>query len=213
MGEIPQQLLRRLPEDSVKLNAKVTSVADGMITLKSGEVIEASRVVVATEAPVTAKLVSSFAAQAPTWRSVTNLYFDAERSPLSEAIIALNGGSKGLVNNVAVMSEVSKSYAPAGRSLVSVSVLGSHEEDDLADAVKAELAGWFGAEVNSWRHLRTDLIRHALPTQLKTEPVGVQELEGVLVCGDHAMSASIEGAMTSGLAAAKAVLLNFSAVK
>jgi predicted NAD/FAD-dependent oxidoreductase len=72
--------------------------------------------------------------------------------------------------------------------------------------VKAELSGWFGEDVRTWNHLRTDVIRQALPSQRETKPVGVLESEGVLLCGDYAVSASIEGAMKSGQAAAKAIL-------
>ncbi|MDB4265543.1 FAD-dependent oxidoreductase, partial [bacterium] len=187
----------------------VTLLGKNQVTLESGEIIEASRVIVATESAVTTELVGGFAEKAPEWRAVTNLYFDANESPLSEAIIALNGSLEGLVNNVAVMSDVSVSYAPAGRSLVSVSVLGENDGEDLPERVKAELSGWFGDEVKEWRHLRSDLIRHALPEQRKTEPVGVHKIDGFLICGDHAVSASIEGAMSSGVAAAKACLAKY----
>lgn len=206
MGEIPKQLASRLPENSVRLHAKVASVARDRVTLASGEVVEAATVVVATEGSATADLVAGFASEAPDWRAVTNVYFEAAQSPLNEAIIALNGTGEGLVNNLAVMSDVSTCYAPAGKALVSVSVLGSHSEDDLPEQVEAELGGWFGEDVKGWNHLRSDVIRQALPSQRETKPVGVLEFEDVLVCGDHAVSASIEGAMTSGQAAANAIL-------
>lgn len=206
MGEIPQQLRRRLPPEALRLHSEVTSVNDQEVTLSSGEVIAAARVVIATEAPVTAGLVPEFASSAPASRAVTSLSFEAAKSPLAKAIIALNGTSKGLVNNVAVMSQVSESYAPSERSLVSVSVLGAHDESDLPEAVKEELAEWFGPAVSQWRHLRTHLIHHALPEQQASEPAGFREIGGILICGDHAVSASIEGAITSGLATAAVIL-------
>ena len=206
MGEIPKQLLGRLPNDVLSLNVEVTSLTENNVSLRSGELIQASKVIVATEASVAGELVPNFASQAPNWRAVTNVYFAADHSPLDEAIIALNGQGEGLVNNVAVMSDVSSSYAPAGQSLVSVSLLGLHEAEDLEGLVKTELREWFGSEVKSWRHLRTDVIRRALPNQLETRPVGALEMDGVIICGDHAVSASIEGAIISGQAAAKAVL-------
>ncbi len=206
MGEIPKQLLGRLPNGAVRLNTKATSLSQNEVSLKSGEVISASRVIVATEASVAGEFVPAFASEAPDWRAVTNVYFAAEQSPLDEAIIALNGRSKGLVNNVAVMSDVSGSYAPAGQSLVSVSLLGLHEDENLPGFVKTELGEWFGAQVESWDHLRTDVIRRALPCQPETKSVGFHEIDGVIICGDHSVSASIEGAMTSGLAAANALL-------
>jgi predicted NAD/FAD-dependent oxidoreductase len=111
-----------------------------------------------------------------------------------------------VVNNVAVMSDVAPGYAPPDKALISVSVLGEDRRNNLIEVVQKELRGWFGEEVFGWKHLRTDLIKEALPTQTETNPVGVREIDGILICGDHAVSASIEGAISSGKSAAAAVL-------
>jgi predicted NAD/FAD-dependent oxidoreductase len=110
------------------------------------------------------------------------------------------------VNNVAVMSDLAPDYAPNGRALISVSVLGENEERDLPCVVQEELKEWFGEKVLAWKHLRTDLIREALPTQEETNLIGFREIGGVFVSGDHAMSASIEGAISSGKSTAEAIL-------
>ena len=206
MGEIPAQLAARLPDEVIRFHSPVIGVSQTGVTLESGEILEAAHVVVATGARVAGKLVEEFGAEVPDWRAVTTIYFEAEKSPIGEGLIALNGTQTGLVNNVAVMTDVSPDYSANGRALISVSVLGVNEEDDLAALVQAELAGWFGEEVAGWRHLKTDLIREALPVQRETNPVGVRIYDGVLVCGDHAVSASIEGAVISGKAAAEAIL-------
>ena len=206
MQRIPEQLAARLPEGTIRLKQKVERVAKDGVAVAGGEWLEASRVVVATDASVAGALVPAFQAHETGWRSVTNLYFAAEQSPLQEPIIALNGSGEGLVNNVAVMSDLSSQYAPKGRALVSVSLLGHHPDDDIPGRVKKELRAWFGDAVLHWEHLRTDLIKRALPEQKVTEVVGTREFEGVLVCGDHAVSASIDGAVQSGQAAATAIL-------
>jgi phytoene dehydrogenase-like protein len=206
MQRIPEQLAARLPKEAVRLNSPVEKVEGKAVTLQGGQVIEASRVVVATDASAAARLVPDFRSYEPEWRSVTNLYFSAGKSPINEPIIALNGTGEGLVNNVAVMSDLSPNYAPSGRSLVSVALLGKHSDKEVSERVREELRSWFGEEVNHWNHLRTDLIEQALPEQKKTDPVGVRNLGGILVCGDHAVSASIEGAMVSGRAAAETLL-------
>ncbi len=206
MGEIPKQLAARLPDSLIRLNSPVSSLAGDRVVLESGEVIEASQVVVATNAAAAARLVDGFDGFEPRWRAVTNVYYEAPKSPLGEAIIALNGTQDGVVNNVAVMSDLAPAYAPEGKALISVSVLGDNGEDDLPAMVKKELEAWFGEEVTDWRHLRTDLIREALPRQDETNPVGYREIAGMLVCGDHAVSASIEGAISSGKSAAEAAL-------
>jgi len=206
MGEIPRQLAARLPESAIRLKSLVSAVSADRVVLENGEEIEASQVVVATNAAAAARLVDGFDAFEPNWRAVTNLYFEAEASPLDGVIIALNGTQSGRVNNVAVMSDLAPDYAPNGKALISVSVLGENEGRDLPWVVQEELKDWFGEKVAAWKHLRTDLIKEALPTQEETNLIGFREIGGVFVCGDHAMSASIEGAISSGKSTAEAIV-------
>ncbi len=209
MGEISRQLGSRLPDESLRLGARVTAVRPDGITLESGEQVTGDAVVVATDAAAAARLIPGMAGVETAWRSVTCLYFAATRSPLREAIIALNGTGSGLVNNVCVPSDVSPDYAPPGKALISISVLGMAEADNLEDRVLAELESWFGHDVRKWRHLRTERIERALPEQAPGSSLvgpGYRQHAGVFVCGDHLWSASIEGAIISGLRTADAIL-------
>ncbi len=209
MGEIPRQLSSRLPDGTLRLGTRVTGIQPGGITLESGGQIAGDAVVVATDAASAAKLIFGMEAPQPGWRSVTCLYFAAVRSPLGEAIIALDGTGGGLVNNVCVPSDVAPDYAPPGQALISVSVLGLPEPADLESRVLAELEGWFGPDVRTWRHLRTERIERALPEQapgVGLVGAGFRNHAGIFVCGDHLWSASIEGAIISGLRTADAIL-------
>ena len=70
--------------------------------------------------------------------------------------------------------------------------------------------GWFGECVAQWCHLRTDLIPEALPEQtpkVQKHKLGYIKQKGIYVCGDHATSASIEGAVISGKRAAEAIIM------
>ena len=97
-------------------------------------------------------------------------------------------------------------YAPAGQSLISVTVLAAQAPDE--SRIRAELSAWFGASVAGWRHLRTYAIAHALPAQSPGELLPPAPLlpDGLFVCGDHRQHGSIEGAIVSGQRAASAVL-------
>jgi phytoene dehydrogenase-like protein len=206
MGEIPRQLASRLLPETIRLGARVAGIEAEAITLETGERIRGDAVVVATDATTAAGLTH---VTAPAWRSVTCLYFAAPRSPLGEAIIALNGTGSGLVNNVCVPSDLSPDYAPPGRVLISVSVLGSVDRKDLEIQVLAELEAWFGSGVREWRHLRNYQIERALPGQAQGVGLsgpGFRKEAGAYVCGDHVWSASIEGAIISGLRTADAIL-------
>jgi phytoene dehydrogenase-like protein len=138
------------------------------------------------------------------------LYFAADQPPVEEPILVLNGEGRGPVNNLCVPSVVAPSYAPAGKHLVSATVLGVSENGTLETKVRAQLSGWFGSGVERWRHLRTYRIPDALPRQvppaLSVSERPVRWKPGLYICGDHRDNASIQGAMVSGGRAAEALL-------
>ena len=108
------------------------------------------------------------------------------------------------------MTDASPDYSPDERALISVSVLGLHPEEGLPTKIQQELMGWFGECVAQWCHLRTDLIPEALPEQApngQKYKMGFIQQKGIYVCGDHATSASIEGAVISGKRAAEAIIM------
>ncbi|MGK0187135.1 MAG: protoporphyrinogen oxidase [Verrucomicrobiales bacterium] len=209
MGEIPRQIAQRLPEDSIRLGTRVSKVDRDGVMLGDGQRIEADAVVVATDGENASKLIPESGSPAPSWRSTVTLYFSAPKSPLNEPIIALRGSSDGIVNNVSVPSDLSPHYAPGGKALVSVSVLGNPAEPQLVDRVQRELTTWFGCEVDQWEHLASYRIRKALPEQLPSQRpprAPFRIYHGIYVCGDHCSTASIEGAVSSGLSVADAIL-------
>ena len=214
MMEIPRQLAAALPHGIISLRTAASEVRPREVVLEDGRTLTPRAVVVACEAPAAARLLPSLP-EVP-GRAVTCLYFDAPAAPCDAPVLHLEGRrGVGPVNNAHVASAVSEHVAPPGRSLVSVTCLGRHEEPAaLRDAALAQLRGWFGEQVTRWRHLRTYDIPFALPAQ----PVGALEPprrpvrvdEGLYVCGDHLDQASIDGAMVSGRRAAEAVLTALS---
>lgn len=215
MGEIPRQLASRLPHGSIRLGALVEAVDDGVVHLEGGQRVEAKAVVVAADASDARELVD--VAGGARWRGVTCLYFAADRPPITGPMLVLDGEGGGPVNNLCVMSQVAPAYAPGGRSLVSVTVLGLPTQDDdrIESEVKSQLRDWFGPPVDGWRHLRTYRIERALPDQSPPTP-GRGQLasrigERLYICGDHRADGSINGAMASGRAAADALLADLGA--
>jgi len=209
MGSIPEQVASRLLPGALRFCTKVDSVAREGVTLASGERITGRVLVIATEETEAARLLGE---KQPASRSTTTQYFAAEKSPLSEPVLVLNGEGKGPVNSLCVPSVIAPSYAPKGRVLIAASILGNPPESDpqLETAVRAQLSGWFGAAVEDWRHLRTYRIPHALPLQVPplfnpTSPT-VQIHPWMFVCGEFRSAASIQWAMFSGRRTAEAVM-------
>jgi phytoene dehydrogenase-like protein len=213
MGEIPAQIASHLPEDSIRLNAHAESLHENELTLAGGETLSARAIVVAADGPGAAHLVGE---AEPASRSVTCFYYSADEPPVPHPTIVLNGDGAGPVNNFAVMSQVAPSYAPAGKSLIAISVLGTQQltEDQLGGFIIAQMRHWFGPAARSWRYLKSYRIPHAQPQQfpgaLEPPQRPVRIRPGIYLCGDHRDNASIHGAMVSGRRAAEAVLADLA---
>jgi len=167
-------------------------------------------------------------------RSVGCLYYGFEgEPPVKDPILILNGigeergNEANPVNNVCFPSAVAKGYAPVGHSLCSVTVLKDamdlfqDRNEDLDAAVRQQLGTWFPNEksdiLNTWELKKIYNIPQAQPAQLKGPfPANVHGgrdsntyrgkplPKGVFVCGDHMASATLNGALESGVKAGSA---------
>ena len=209
----------------LSLGTRVASLQEGGVCLDDGTCLQADAVVVATEAPAATALLATRtdALPPPPMRrglSSCCLYFAfAGAPPVVEPLLLLNaraGGAAGpsaVVNNLCFPSAVAPSYAPPGYTLASVNVIGCPvlPEAELVAQVRTQLEGWFGeAEVREWRFLRRYEVAYAQPEQA---PLLGADFElpkrlgfGMFVCGDHTSTPTLNGAIASGEAAAKAVL-------
>ena len=141
-------------------------------------------------------------------RGVRTMYFDAPEPPFEAPMLLLNGEGQGSVNSVTVLSRIAPSYAPEGRSLISVSVVGCEEgaTDSIESAALEQLKGWFGKQVEEWRALRHYCVPRSLPVIADPGAPAEPDLDAPIVCGDHLATASIQGAMHSGRVTAEALL-------
>ena len=209
MEEIPKQIARNLPWENVRTGTPVQEISSNRILPKKGQPLAPRAIVIATEEPVTRRLLGLSGGAGS--MSETCLYFAADPAKWQRPLLILNGEGKGPINNIAVPSAVSPAYAPQGKSLIAVVVLGDPPESDerLESRVRTQLGGWFGQEVDAWRHLATYRIGHALPDQSPptNDPHHPKQMirPGVFVAGEHGSLPGIQWALLSGRQAAEAV--------
>jgi protoporphyrinogen oxidase len=207
---IPNQLAQGLPKKTIEFENPVRKIEDQTLTLASGEVIEGSAVVLATSAAEAYQLLGREGS--PEFQSTYCLYFAANEVPQTEhPILMLNGDGAGPINHLVVNSRVSRSYAPDGQNLVSVSVLQRYEnQEELEKSVRDQLLEWFGKATENWRLIRCYDLPQALPQQrppaLQFSEKTVKVNDRLFICGDHREHASLQGAMRSGRRAAFALL-------
>lgn len=203
IGAISAQLAKTIPEASILLETRVTGASATEVTTDDG-VISADHVVIATDGPSAAKLLDI---DDPGSSPVSCVWFSADIPPSTTRSIILDGANKGPAANLAVMTNVAPSYAPAGRHLIAAACPGTVAAD-LETNVVEQLRGWFGDSVEDWTTLRVDRIEHGQPKQLPPlrPRQAVHLADGRWVCGDHRDTASLQGAMFSGRRTAEAIL-------
>jgi phytoene dehydrogenase-like protein len=181
------------------------------VRFDTSETLHASAVVVSTEGDVAAELTGQ--ANHAGFKSSTCLYFETPTPFVDGAYLVLNGTGKGIVNHVAPVSNAAPSYAPPGKHLASVSLIGNPEGSDeqLAEAVKQELTAWApdkGAYM--WRFIRAYRIRFAQMAQpvgfIEHRPSNATNHDGLYWAGEFTQNSSIEGAVRSGLECAALLL-------
>ncbi|WGQ10640.1 NAD(P)/FAD-dependent oxidoreductase [Pedobacter gandavensis] len=210
MGMIPLQLAQSLSADELVFNEKVETIDGGNVITSSKSVYKAKYILIATNpiqmpAPFQQHVVKSY-------HSVTNVYFTADKKPFNVPLIALNTLSGKLVNNIAVMDQISPAYSSNGKALISVSLIGNHlqaNQTQLQDRVISEMKFWYPDALN-WKHLKTYHINYALPNDDQvTNQVGFNLMrlnDQCFVCGDYLMNGSVNAAMKSGRLAAEAII-------
>jgi len=136
MGAITEQIAARLPEGTIRTEARVESIEEDGVILKSGEKRKARAVVLATEGPEAARLLGD--KERPGSRSVTCVYYTADEPPFSGPLLVLNGEEKGPINSICCPNSVAPNYSPKGKSLVSVTIIGNPDQSDpqLESAVR-----------------------------------------------------------------------------
>jgi phytoene dehydrogenase-like protein len=211
MGAIPAQLASRLSPDQIRLQTSVKRVEGNTIYLENGETITGRAVVLAVDAAQSARLLGRTIPAETAFNHTTCTYFAASTSPRPAAstdhkLLILNTHRSSAVHNMAIISDVAPDYAPTDSTLISVSTQGLEivNEESLTSHIRQELTGWFGSDVQTWKHLRTYHIPQALPAYSPNE-AGIEAIrkplhlaDNLYQCGDQTAYPSLNAAMQTG---------------
>lgn len=208
IGSIPVQIAAGLKRDTVHLHSKVVALKEGEIEFSNGEKVEARKIILAVPPHRLEQLLPGYKASVR-FLPITSIYFASKTPPVNQPIILLNGNEQGLVSSVFVPTTVQPSYAPAGSHLINVTIHQTTDltDEELVDAVLAEMVEWFGVKVNDWAHLKTFHIRHALPfkPEMPGREYSYNIANQIFLAGDHLSFGSIDSALRSGREVADAV--------
>ncbi|MEV5976154.1 NAD(P)/FAD-dependent oxidoreductase [Streptomyces sp. NPDC052114] len=203
---LPERLAAALPPGTVRTGVRVTAVSTTSVTTAEHGEFPCRAVLLATDARAAAELLPGL--RVPPFHEVTVVHHAAPEPPLDGPALLLDADRAGPVAHTAVVSQVDPSRAPAGRVLVSSTVLGPPPDER---AVLAHLAALYGTATHRWERLALHHTREAVPAMPPPHDLRrpVRLLSGLYVCGDHRDTSTVQGALHSGRRAAHAVLTDF----
>ncbi|MEU6095385.1 NAD(P)/FAD-dependent oxidoreductase [Streptomyces sp. NPDC047079] len=207
---LPELLARALPPGTVHTGVRATSISTTSVTTAEHGEVRCQAVLLATDASAAAELLPGL--RVPDFHPVTVVHHTMEEPPSTGASLLLDADRDGPVAHTAVVSLVDPSRAPAGRALVSSTVLGT-PPDGVDGAVRAHLARVYGTSTTRWETLAVHHTARAVPAMRPPHDLRrpVRLLAGLYVCGDHRDTSTVQGALHSGRRAASAVLADLGA--
>ncbi|MEB3959497.1 FAD-dependent oxidoreductase, partial [Streptomyces kunmingensis] len=199
----PELLAAALPPGTVHTGVRVTAVSANSVTTAEHGRLPCRAVVLATGATAAAELLPGL--HVPPFHPVTVVHHAAPEPPLTEPALLLDADRLGPVAHTTVISQVDPSRAPAGRTLVSSTVLGAPPSDR---ELRVHLAALYGTGTSGWETLAVHHDPHAVPAMpAPHDPCRpVRLLDGLYVCGDHRATSTVQGALHSARRAARAAL-------
>ncbi|EYT80704.1 oxidoreductase, partial [Streptomyces sp. Tu 6176] len=202
---LPELLASTLPPGTVRTGVRVTSVSTNTVTTAEHGEIRCHAVLVATGARTAATLLPGL--RVPGFHPVTVVHHTTDEPPGTGAHLLLDAERGGPVAHTAVVSHVDPSRAPAGRALVSSTVLGTPSAD-VDTAVRRHLARLYGTSTDRWETLAVHHHAEAVPAMRAPHDLRrpVRLLAGLYVCGDHRDTSTLQGALHSAHRAAAAIL-------
>lgn len=207
MQQFPIALSESLMHTRILLDHKVTSFSRNEVKCANKFTLEGDAVVLALSSPAISSLIPDIKVSASL--KVTCLYFEAD-SGVFCALPILYLGKGGAINNLCFPSAIQPAYAPAGKELISVTVVDPdcQASDDLEEQVLREIEAWFGPVSNRLKLLRKYTVNHALPRQNEL-PGNYKQvfLNGIYLAGEVADFSSINEALATGRAAGSAAML------
>ncbi|MFH9422827.1 FAD-dependent oxidoreductase [Streptomyces sp. NPDC017529] len=204
---LPELLAASLPPGTVRTSVRAVSVSTTSVgTADHGE-LPCRAVLVATGARDAAELLPGL--RVPDFHPVTIVHHTTDSPPLREPTLILP--TAGPVAHTFVASETDPSRAPAGRALVTTTVLGTPATlpaGALDKSVRPQLDRIYGTSTDAWELLAVHHDPEAVPAMpVPHDPQrSVRLLAGLYVCGDHRDTGTVQGALRSGRRAARAAL-------
>lgn len=205
MSALPQMMCADLPPEKLLLGHEVTHIEPGAVITRQQKRINAPFILLSSGTSVMNETRNQ------DWKgnhASVVFYYSIDKDPGLNRFIGLNAGGEGRVNLFSVPSNIQPSYAPRGKTLLSVSLwpgLTAGEQD--AQSILHEVETITGRNING-QFLKSYHIPAALPelSVLHYEPRLTNPAHGIWAGGDFSGYPSLNAALRAGTLLAQKVI-------
>ncbi|MEO0416646.1 MAG: NAD(P)/FAD-dependent oxidoreductase, partial [Verrucomicrobiota bacterium] len=207
---IVDQLVSDVPDEWLHFDQKVTKMEGTNVTTHKGETFSGDAVIVAGDPAFSGWLLDL---PGPKMKATKVAYFSSDQPLYDGGWITLPRREGRLVQHFVQISNVDPSLAPAGKHLLSATILNDQNlaDDKLFSSSIAEIAQHFPEAKGCLSPLKIIDVPVALPAQSPEYFDAFEDAEsqlpaGVFLAGDLCSNASIQNAISSGERAAQKAL-------
>ena len=197
MQSLPDKMFRKLDSCNVLFNKKVEKInSNKKIVLNNGQIINGNKIILTGES---IKLISSTSIK---YNSIKTIYFSSMIKPENGQYIHLFPDDD-IINNIAILTMVSKEYSQNSDHLFSISILSDNKSElEYITYVHNKLTEFYGGGKSDYQFLKYMDIKKAtisqLPDFFKNQYF---KKDGIILAGDQTVNGSIDGAVFSGIRA------------
>jgi len=199
VGELSKALAQRV--SNIVYNTRVDGIDQRSVHTNNGT-FTANKILIATDATTATQLLGL--TEVPRMAGCITWYHAVSENPSGNGRLIVDGQRRGPIINSVVMSDISSSYAPKGKHLISTTTDLNVTESD----VRRHLAILWGASTHEWQFIA----KYEIPAALPIHNVGMVLSQSMkindhhFVAGDHRTVPSQQGALFSGRLAAQLIL-------
>lgn len=207
MEAIVEQLAAPLAPSQFRLNESARKVEPGKVTTDAGE-IQAKNIVLATDVQVATQLLNlpnQKVHKVKTWYLIANQ--DKSEILSGQKLLLTDANPQAPLVNSVVISNVAPSYAPPNTALISASAIEQNTRLNHQELLNY-LSSLYQLSTKKWQIVADYEILNALPAMyFPFNPnKEIQVAVGLFAIGDHRNFSSIQGALASGVQAAKEII-------
>ncbi len=201
MQKIPNQIYEKLEIDSVLLNTEVENIDNNILFTNKDIKYRAKNII------FTSNSQNIINQKSLKYNSVLCYYFASDTDVEHSKYIYLFP-EEDYINNIAILNSISEKYAPSQTKLFSITILGYNESEiKLIKVIQNRLSMFFGGKIDDYEYLKHFKILNGTLKQPKGHSFySINREKKYIITGEQMTNASIDGAIESGILAAKKVL-------